>query len=123
MTAPGAAAMSALAARWMARPASRIMALIGNGAQSEFQTIAFHHMLGIQELRLFDMDLFVTQRLERNLAARGLEGLRVVRCASTAAPPRVAAIVTTAAAHKRKGAPAFRLRHASIQAVREGLQV
>jgi len=27
----------------MARPASRVMAFIGNGAQSEFQAIAFHH--------------------------------------------------------------------------------
>ena len=32
------------------------MALIGNGAQSEFQAIAFHHMLGIRELRLYDVD-------------------------------------------------------------------
>src|SRR2546429_9042748 len=47
-TALRTAATSALAARRMARPDSRVMALIGNGAQSEFQTIAFHHMLGIR---------------------------------------------------------------------------
>ena len=39
-TALRTAAMSALAARWMARADSRVMALIGNGAQSEFQAIA-----------------------------------------------------------------------------------
>ena len=37
VTALRTAAISALAARRMARPASRVMALIGNGAQSEFQ--------------------------------------------------------------------------------------
>jgi len=55
-TALRTAATSALAARWMARRPSRTMALIGNGAQSEFQAIAFHHMLGIRALRLFDTD-------------------------------------------------------------------
>src|SRR5450631_4944468 len=50
-TALRTAAMSALAAKWMARPDSRAMALIGNGAQSEFQAIAFQRMLGIEELR------------------------------------------------------------------------
>jgi len=55
-TALRTAAMSALAARHLARPNSRVMALIGNGAQSEFQAIGFHRILGIRELRLFDTD-------------------------------------------------------------------
>ena len=41
-TALRTAATSALAAHWMARAGSRVMALIGNGSQSEFQAIAFH---------------------------------------------------------------------------------
>src|SRR5438132_10764674 len=84
-TALRTAATSALAARRMARPNSRVMALIGNGAQSEFQTIAFHHMLGIREVRLYDTDPGATEKLERNLAGARLNGLRVVRCASIAA--------------------------------------
>ena len=40
-TALRTAAMSALAARTLARRSSRSMALIGNGAQSEFQALAF----------------------------------------------------------------------------------
>jgi ornithine cyclodeaminase len=100
-TALRTAAMSALAARWMARPASRSMALIGNGAQSEFQSIAFHHMLGIRELRLFDTDPAATAKLERNLAALRLEGLRVVRCASAGEAVRGADILTTVTADKR----------------------
>ena len=55
-TAMRTAAMSALAARALARPDSRRMALIGNGAQSEFQALAFRDLLGIHELRLFDID-------------------------------------------------------------------
>ncbi|MBA5819433.1 ornithine cyclodeaminase, partial [Escherichia coli] len=40
-TALRTAATSVLAAQLLARPDSRKMALIGNGAQSEFQAIAF----------------------------------------------------------------------------------
>jgi ornithine cyclodeaminase len=100
-TALRTAATSALAARRMARPGSRVMALIGNGAQSEFQAIAFHHMLGIRELRLYDTDPRATHKLERNLARLRLPGLRVVRCASTASAVAGADIVTTATADKR----------------------
>jgi ornithine cyclodeaminase len=99
-TALRTAAMSALAARWLARPASRTMALVGNGAQAEFQAIAFHHMLGIRELRLYDTDPAATRKLERNLALLQLPGLRVVRCNSTAEAVRGADIVTTATADK-----------------------
>ncbi len=100
-TALRTAAMSALAARWMARPASRAMALIGNGAQAEFQAIAFRHMLGIRELRLYDTDAGATEKLIRNLAMLGMSELEIVRCASTAEAVRGADIVTTATADKR----------------------
>jgi ornithine cyclodeaminase len=100
-TALRTAATSALAARRMARPDSRVMALIGNGAQSEFQAIAFHHMLGISEMRLYDTDPAATEKLERNLAALRLNGLRVVRCASIAMAVQGADIVTTVTADKR----------------------
>jgi ornithine cyclodeaminase len=101
-TALRTAAMSALAARHLARPDSRVMALIGNGAQSEFQAIAFHRLLGIRELRLFDVDGAATAKLERNLRALpALADLRVVRCASTAEAVRGADIVTTVTADKR----------------------
>ena len=95
------AAMSALAARHMARRDCQSMALIGNGAQSEFQAIAFHDQLGIRELRLYDVDPAATAKLERNLAALRLAGLKVVRCASAAEAVRGADIVTTVTADKR----------------------
>ena len=99
-TALRTAAMSALAARRMARPDSRVMALIGNGAQSEFQAIAFNHMLGIRELRLYDTDSRATSKLERNLLKLGLRDLRVVRCSSVAEAVTGADIVTTVTADK-----------------------
>ncbi len=100
-TALRTAATSALAARHMARKGSRVMALIGNGAQSEFQAIAFHHLLGIRELRLYDTDPTATEKLLRNLARLRLPGLEVRRCASTAAAVQGADIVTTVTADKR----------------------
>jgi len=100
-TALRTAATSALAARYLARPESRVMALIGNGAQSEFQTIAFHHLLGIREVRLYDVDAAATAKLERNLLRLQLPGLKVVRAASTAAAVAGADIVTTVTADKR----------------------
>ena len=99
-TALRTAATSVVAARHMARRDARVMALIGNGAQSEFQTIAFHSLLGIREVRLFDVDPLATDKLERNLAAMQLEDLAVVRCRSTAEAVRGADIVTTVTADK-----------------------
>jgi ornithine cyclodeaminase len=100
VTALRTAAMSALAARRMARPAGRVMALIGNGAQSEFQAVAFHRMVGVRSLRLYDTDPQATTKLTRNLALLRLPGLEVVRCASTADAVRGADIVTTVTADK-----------------------
>jgi ornithine cyclodeaminase len=100
-TALRTAATSALAAQKLARPDSRVMALIGNGAQSEFQAIAFHRLVGIRELRLFDVDRRATAKLMRNLAAMpGLEDLHVVRASSAAAACKGADIVTTVTADK-----------------------
>ncbi|MGH8296936.1 MAG: ornithine cyclodeaminase [Steroidobacteraceae bacterium] len=100
-TALRTAATSAVAARWMARAGSRVMALIGNGSQAEFQAIAFHAMQGVRELRLYDTDPSATEKLQGNLERLGLEGLRVVRCRSTAEAVRGADIVTTITADKR----------------------
>jgi ornithine cyclodeaminase len=100
VTALRTAAICALAARHMARAGSRSMALIGNGAQSEFQAIAFHQLLGIRELRLYDTDSRATAKLIRNLARLQLQDLAVIRCGSTAEAVRGADIVTTVTADK-----------------------
>ena len=99
-TALRTAATSVLAARALSRPQPRRMALVGNGAQAEFQALAFHHLLGVTEVAAFDTDPAATARLQRHLA--GVPGLRVQRCASAAQALRGADIVTTVTADKRR---------------------
>ncbi len=96
-TALRTAAMSAVAAQALARPDSRVMALIGNGAQSEFQATAFQHLLGIEELRLYDIDAAATAKLVDNLRS---SGLKLTVCTSAAEAVRGADIVTTVTADK-----------------------
>lgn len=96
-TALRTAATSAMVARRLMRPGSRTMALIGNGSQSEFQALAFHGLLGIRELRLFDIDAAATHKLKANLAPYDLD---VVCCGSAAEAVEGADIVTTVTADK-----------------------
>lgn len=98
-TAMRTAATSVMAAKLLARPGSRTMALIGNGAQSEFQALAFHHLLGITHIRAFDTDPAATAKLLRHL--RAVPGLQVSACSSTQEAVRGADIVTTITADKR----------------------
>ncbi len=91
-------ATSLMAARALARPDSRRMALIGNGAQSEFQALAFHSQLGIDEIAVYDVDPLATDKLIRNLAA--FPSLKIIRAKSTAEAVRGADIVTTVTADK-----------------------
>jgi ornithine cyclodeaminase len=97
-TAIRTAATSALAARYMARPESRRMALIGNGSQSEFQALAFHHLLGIDQIHLFDIDPAATNKLADNL--RAWPGITVHIADSVADAVRGTDIVTTVTADK-----------------------
>ncbi len=94
-TALRTAAMSALAARSLARADSRRMALIGNGCQSEFQALAFHYLLGIEELHVYDLDRSASQKLADNLRHTGMT---VVIADSVADAVRGADIVTTVTA-------------------------
>ena len=97
-TAIRTAATSVMAASLLARPDARSMALIGNGAQAEFQALAFHHLLGIEELRLYDVDPAATSKLVGHLTR--VPGLRLKICGSTAEAVRGADIVTTVTADK-----------------------
>ena len=99
LTALRTAATSAVAAMALARPESRVMAMIGAGAQSEFQSLAFKALLGIEEVRIFDTDPEAVDKFCANLAG---SGLRIVRSASTADAVRGADIVTTCTADKTR---------------------
>lgn len=98
LTALRTAATSALAAKYLARPNSRTMAIIGNGAQSEFQARAFRALLGIRELRLYDIDGAATRKCTNNLT--GL-GFTIAQCTSVADAVEGADIITTVTADKR----------------------
>ena len=98
LTALRTAATSALAAKYLAPPSARTMAIIGNGAQAEFQALAFKALLGIDRLRLFDIDRAASLKCVRNLAGLGFE---TTVCASAEEATLGAEIVTTATADKQ----------------------
>ena len=98
LTALRTAATSAVAAKYLARPDSRVMAIIGNGAQSEFQALAFKALLGVDHLRLYDIDARASHKCAGNLARYGFH---VKVCSSVAEAVEGADIVTTATADKQ----------------------
>ncbi|SNR84362.1 ornithine cyclodeaminase [Puniceibacterium sediminis] len=98
LTALRTAATSAMAARHLAPKGARTMAMIGNGAQSEFQCLAFKAICGIDTVRLFDIDQAATARCAANLAGRGLN---VVQCQTSQSAMEGAEIITTCTADKQ----------------------
>ena len=98
LTALRTAATSAMAARHLARNGARTMALIGNGAQAEFQALAMKAVLGIEHVRLYDIDPAATEKTIRNLAGSGLS---VTGCRSSQAAIEGAEIITTCTADKQ----------------------
>ena len=97
-TAVRTAATSALVAKSLARPGASAMAIIGNGAQSEFQALAFHEMLGITQVRIFDIDRAASLKLQHNLAA--FPEIEVLVASSVEEAVKGAHIVTTVTADK-----------------------
>lgn len=96
LTALRTAATSAMAAKWLA-PKTDTMALIGNGAQSEFQALAFKAICGVTNVRLYDLDPKATAKCAANLAGRGLT---VTPCRSAEEAILGAGIITTVTADK-----------------------
>ena len=98
LTALRTAATSVMAARHLAPNDARVMGMIGAGAQCEFQALGFHHVLGVEEVRIHDVDPAATRKAARNLAGTGL---KVVACAAPEDAVAGAQIVTTCTADKR----------------------
>ncbi|RYH09277.1 ornithine cyclodeaminase [Tropicimonas sp. IMCC6043] len=98
LTALRTAAMSAVAAKYLAPEGAETMAIIGNGAQAEFQALAFRTLLGIDRLRLYDIDPAATEKCARNLAGQGFE---ITTCDSAEAAVEGAQILTTVTADKQ----------------------
>lgn len=98
LTALRTAATSAMVARHLAPRGSRVMALIGNGAQAEFQALAMRATCGIERVQLYDTDPEATAKVMRNLAASGFD---LIPCATPQQAIEGAQIITTCTADKR----------------------
>ena len=72
--------------------------MIGNGAQSEFQSLAMKTVGGIDTVRLYDIDPKATRKCAANLAGRGLH---IVQCGSPQDAIEGAQIITTCTADKQ----------------------
>lgn len=98
LTALRTAATSAMAARHLAPASARCMAMIGNGAQAEFQALAMKAVVGIDTVRLYDIDPAATMKTVSNLTG---SGLTVVSCRSAQEAFEGAQIITTCTADKQ----------------------
>ncbi|WGX74778.1 hypothetical protein QJS64_11560 [Paraclostridium bifermentans] len=68
-------------AKYLAKPNPKKMALIGNSCQSEFQSLAFHNILGIEEIYCYDLDPEATKKLMENL--KDVKNLKLIKCNNT----------------------------------------
>lgn len=98
LTALRTAATSAMVAKYLAPKGADTMAMIGNGAQSEFQSLAMKAICGVTSVRLYDQDPAATDKCARNLDGTGL---KVVRCTSPESAIEGAHILTTCTADKQ----------------------
>ncbi|MGB1154039.1 MAG: ornithine cyclodeaminase [Paracoccaceae bacterium] len=98
LTALRTAATSAMAAKFLAPKDATTMAMIGNGAQSEFQSLAMQAICGITHVRLYDIDPLATQKAAGHLAAAGL---KVTACKTAQEAIEGADIITTCTADKQ----------------------
>lgn len=99
LTALRTAAVSAVAARHLAKPGPVRMAMIGTGSQAEFQALGMREIVGIRELLIYDIDPAAMSKLTANLEPLGF---RIKECASVDEAVHQADIITTCTADKRR---------------------
>ena len=97
LTALRTAATSALATDLMARKNATVVAIIGTGAQSEFQLNGLQLVRDITEVRFFDIDEKAMDKFEHNMREIGI---KLVRCLSAKEAVKGADIITTITACK-----------------------
>ena len=98
LTALRTAATSAMVAKHLAPKGAKTIAMIGNGAQSEFQAFAMKAIVGVDTLRMYDIDPAATAKAMRNLEGFGME---LVACKSPEEAIEGAQIITTCTADKQ----------------------
>jgi len=98
LTAFRTAANSAMAAKHLAKKDSKILTLIGTGAQSEFQYLAFSNVFDLEEIRYYDTDPKAMNKFEKNMKKYGI---KLTRCKDSREAVKTADIITTCTADKK----------------------
>lgn len=101
LTAFRTAAAGALAAKYLARADSKSLAIIGTGAQAEFEILAFAGLFPLEEVRFFDTDPEAMSKFAQNLEG---QAFKLIPCDSILAAVRGADIVITATAARKRQA-------------------
>lgn len=99
LTAFRTAATGVLAAKYLAREDARSLAIIGTGAQAEFQVMGFNCLFPLQKIHYFDIDAAAMTKFSRNMARYAFE---LIPCASIRDAVCNADIVITATAAKKR---------------------
>ena len=92
LTAIRTAVTSALVAKYLMPTGSKSMALIGNGAQCEFQAIAFQKICNINQIYLYDIDDDASKKVKNNLSEWNFQ---IEICSSIEYAVKNADIITT----------------------------
>lgn len=101
LTALRTAATSAIATDLMSRSDSRVLALIGTGAQSEFQVRGLQLVRNIKEIRYFDIDPKAMDKFEKNILRQAQDKfIKLVRCKDAEEAVKGADIITVCTACK-----------------------
>jgi len=115
LTAFRTAGTAALAAKYLAKPDSEILTLIGTGAQAEFQVNALLGLFPLRTVRFHDTDSRAMDRFESYLYAHCM--LKAQRCKNTAEAVSNADIVVTATANR------CRTRLFGLESIRPGVHI
>lgn len=99
LTAFRTAATSAMVAKYLAKKNSKVLTLIGTGAQAAFQTLAFDSVFALDEVRFFDIDPKAMERFKSEMSSYAF---RLTPCSSIKEAIRTADIITTATAAKER---------------------
>ena len=97
LTAIRTAAVAALGAKFMARPDCGSLAIIGTGAQAEFQVVAMSCVRPIKTVYCYDLDKDAMEKFSSNLKPLGFD---LVHCDSVAEAIANTHLVITATAAK-----------------------
>lgn len=98
LTAFRTAAAGVLAAKYLAREDAKSLAIIGTGAQAEFQVLAFAGFFQLAEIRFFDADPQAMVKFTQNMFGQKFS---LIPCNSIVEAVRDADIVITATAAKK----------------------